>query len=327
MKPGDVRRTAIAMLLTSGLLALSGGCDSDTSGSPGDGGSSLSDSSSSPVDTSSTPGDTSSSGVGRGGRDELNGVRVTVVQQRIDEGTRRIAIQVSTDAETSLQVVGVQLKSAGFQLIPATSKDTMFPPGRVIDLTTVYGKPLCGGVDPTKRLSAVLTVDDSAGSTSTYEVPVTGEGVGLIRRLHDAECAQFRLRQAASVSYTDFTRARVAGDEVLAGALELERPDKGGSGEVIIIDSLSGSVLFDFRPVAGTKPGFVARLATSAERLRLPVLIGSSGRCDQHARSQSTQTFLFSAYVRVGSGTEHREIMIPSAPLQRQALALLDDVC
>lgn len=263
-----------------------------------------------------------------GDGDGLTGVRATVVQQRIDEGTRHIAIEISTDAKTSLHVVGVQLISAGFQPLPLTSKDTTFAPGQVIDLTTDYGDPRCDhGHDPTDGLSALLTVEDAPGGTRTYEVPVTGTGVGLIRRLHAAECAELRLRQATAVSYSEFKRARVDGDQVLAGALEFDRPDQGGSGEPVVIDSMSGTVLFQFRPLSDTTSGPVARLTRSAERFRLPVVIASSGRCDQHARSQSTQTFLFSVYLRVGSADVHREILVPPTGLQRQALALLDDVC
>lgn len=314
MWTSDIGRACTAALLTVGLAVFGIGCSSDTP---------------------STTGDTPSSGgavtAGNGGnpsdRTWTHGVRASVVQQRIDEGTRRIGIEVTLDKTTSLYVVGVQLRSAGFETVPATGKDTAFAPGQVIDLTTVYGKPLCDGADPTRGLSAVLTIENSAGSQRTLEVPVTARGAGLVRRLHEAECARLRLRQAASISYTAFTRASVDGDEVLVGALELERPTTGGSRELVLVDSLSGSVLFDFLPIAEATPRYVARLAPGAERLLLPVLIGSNGRCDQHARSQSTQTFLFSAYVRVGSAVEHREIVVPPRRLQRQALALLDDVC
>lgn len=271
-------------------------------------------------------GSTTGSGAG-GGADQLSGVRASVVQQRIDEGTRHIGIEVSVDPHTSLHVVGVQLKSAGFEAIPITDKDTTFAPGQVIDLTTDYGRPLCDGVDPTDGLSAVLSIDDATGDSRTYEIPVTGSGIGLIRRLHEAECARLALREAAPITYTTFHRARVDDEEVLVGALRLERPAAGGSGAAVGVDALLGSVLFDFRALADVRPGLVARLDAGQQVLRVPVRIGSSGRCDQHARSQSTQTFLFSAYVRVGSTAEHREILVPPPTLQRQALALLDDVC
>lgn len=310
------RRATITASLTLSLASLLVGCSGDDTSRRGN------------VSSTSSASSARPSSTGDGGEsEELVGVRATVVQQRIDEGTRRIGIQISVDAKTSLHVVGVQLRSAGFRPVLATGKDSMFAPGRVIDLVTTYGRALCEGQDPTEGLSAALTVEESAGSTRTYEVPVTGDGVGLVRRLHAAACAKLSLQQAASVAYTPFRRARVDGEEVLAGALEFERPDDADPGEVVTVDSLSGSVLFDFHPLRRTEPGFVARLETSTERLRLPVVIGSSGRCDQHARSQSTQTFLFSVYARVGSAVEHREIMIPPPLLQRQALALLDDVC
>ncbi|MBA2445734.1 MAG: hypothetical protein H0V49_10430 [Nocardioidaceae bacterium] len=312
MKACDVRRATVATLWTFGLTVLIAGCPGGRS---------------SPDDISDSP-RASFSSDSEGGRDgaEFRDVRANIVQQRIDEGTRRIGMRVSA-AKTSLHVVGVQLRSAGFQTLPATSKDTLIAPGRVIDLSTTYGAARCEGEDPAEGLSAVLTLVDSAGSSRAIEVPVTGHGVGLIRRLHDAECAHRQLSQAASISYSDFTRDRIDGEEVLAGALELERADNGSSGEVVLVKSLAGSVLFDFRPLARGEPGVFARLAAGSQHTRLQVVIGSSGRCDQHARSQSTQTFLFSAFVRVGSAVQHREIVVPPPQLRRQALALLNAVC
>ncbi len=328
MRPGGIRRACLALSLAVGLAVSASACHGDASSQAGG------DSASTTADAvpgnarADAPPHASGAPPREGDADgnALSGVRASVVQQRIDEGTRHIAIEISVDAHTSLHVVAVQLRSAGFRPVAATSKDTSFAPRQVIDLSTVYGRPLCDE-DPTADLSAVLTVEESSGSDATYEVPVTGGGVGLIRRLHAAECAQLRLRQAASLSYGDFGRDRVDGVEVLAGALELERPDHGGSGDVVLIKSLSGSVLFEFRPVAKTAPRYVARLARDADRLRLPVVIASNDRCDPHARSQSTQTFLFSVYVRVGSAAEYRQILVPPRQLQRQSLAFLDDVC
>jgi len=257
---------------------------------------------------------------------DIEGLSVTVVQQRIDEGTRRIGIRVGTGPDMSLHVRGVQLESPAFEPVPTTDKDTEFTPRQSIDLTTTYGDPRCGE-NPVEGLAANVVVQDRDGER-TVEVPVTGSGIGLVRRLHTSECASQALRRAAPVSYAGkFSRDAVAGVQVLIGALELRRPVAGGSRAVVVVDSLAGSVLFDFAVLRQPAPGPVARLEPSSDRLRLPVLIGSNGRCDQHARSQSTQTFLFSAYVRVDGSAQHREILVPPPALQRQALALLDDVC
>lgn len=256
------------------------------------------------------------------------GLHATVVQQRIDEGTRRIAVEVTTDGSTSLHVVGVQLVSPGFEPTAPTPKDTVFAPRQTIDLTLTYGDPVCDGVDPTAGLAAELTVQEASGTPRTTRVPVTGPGVGLVRRLHESECAQQRLYAAVSLQFSpDFHRRVVAGRPVLAGRLQLRRPDSGGSGAVVVVDSLSGSVLFDFLPRHPPGSGPVAQLSAGDSGLSVPVVIASRGRCDQHARSQSTQTFLFSVFVRVAGEPEQRQIMVPPRPLQRQALAYLDAIC
>lgn len=301
--------TLVCILLVAVLVATVSGCDGNSASTEA-------------ATRTDTPAATSVPGA-------VAGVRARVVQQRIDEGTRRIGVQVTTDANTSLHVVGVQLRSPGFRTVPATPKDTRFAPGQTIDLTTTYGDPVCGSdVDPAEDLTALLTVRDHRGGAATGQVPITGRGVAFIRRLHTSECAEQNLRTAAPPVYTGrFTRASVDGTVVLAGTLTLRRPENG-SGEPVAIDALTGSVLFAFETAEPVEPGRpVARLAPTDDVLRVPVQIGSSGRCDEHARSQSTQTFLFSAFVRVGAEPVYRKILVPPPGLQRRALTLLDDVC
>jgi len=225
-----------------------------------------------------------------------------------------------------VHVVGVQLDSPGFRPVPVTAKDTDFAPAQTIDLTTTFGAARGAGVDPTYGLSVRLWVE-TAGGPATLQVPVTGTGVGLIRRLHDSACAAQQLRMAASVSYgATFARSVVGGEAVLVGDVVLRRPD-GGSGDPVVVESLDGSVLFEVAPLRDGRTGPVAALSPTRERVRVPVSIGSRGRCDQHARSQSTQTHLFSVFVRVGAESLHREIIAPPPWLKRASLALLDDVC
>lgn len=250
----------------------------------------------------------------------------SVVQQRLDEGTRRIGIEVSTGPATSMHVVGARLESPGFRPVPVAAKDTLFAPRQTIDLTTTFGAARCSGVDPTDGLSVRLDLQTADGE-STVHLPVTGRGAGLVRRLHRSSCAEAALRRAAPVSYGGpFVRAVVAGETVLAGDLVLRRPATGGSGDPVMVESLGGSVLFEVAPLRAGR-GTTSSLGPDEQVLRLPVRIGSTGRCDQHARSQSTQTFLFSVYVSVGPRAQHREILVPPARLQRRSLALLDDVC
>jgi hypothetical protein len=51
------------------------------------------------------------------------------------------------------------------------------------------------------------------------------------------------------------------------------------------------------------------------------------GRCDEHARSQSTQTFVWRFWVQVGERPPVSHIVRPDEPTQERLLAFLDWAC
>jgi hypothetical protein len=104
--------------------------------------------------------------------------------------------------------------------------------------------------------------------------------------------------------------------EYLPGRLVLtHRP--GATDRVRIVD-LGGSVLLDLLPRDGRKalPG---ELAGEQRELAFPVLLGSAHRCDAHALGQSSQTFLISAYVRLGTEPTQR-VILPLSTVERDRL-------
>ncbi len=65
-------------------------------------------------------------------------------------------------------------------------------------------------------------------------------------------------------------------------------------------------------------------------RARHPVSRSSSAtvaRCDPHSRGQSTQTFLFRAFLRLDAGPELSRLVPPTAAQQRRLLRFLDHAC
>jgi hypothetical protein len=56
-------------------------------------------------------------------------------------------------------------------------------------------------------------------------------------------------------------------------------------------------------------------------------VFGSAHRCDGHARGQSQQTFLFSAYVRVGNHPAQRVVLDLSSAERDRLIALVDRDC
>jgi hypothetical protein len=185
-----------------------------------------------------------------------------------------------------------------------------------------YGTPVCeAGVSVD---DAQLLVDyEQNGTPKTVALPVAKLGRDLLANLHDGGCAQQRLDAAAAFSYhTPFHRETVDHELVLVGELELTRPENGGSDERVVVESVFGSVLFQFE--ASDAPDV---LAPGQPSTTVPVLIRGNNRCDPHARSASQQTFVFTVDVRVGSSAPHREIIEPPTKLRVQAMAYLDDVC
>jgi hypothetical protein len=251
-----------------------------------------------------------------------SGMSATVVQQRTDVGTPRIGLEVTTDHHTTLHVTDVQLLSDAFEERPPTAKDTDFTPDRTIDLTVDYGTPVCGAgvsVDDAQ----VLVQYEQDGTAKTVALPVAKLGLDLLANLHDGGCAQRRLDAAGGFSYrTPFHRETVDGELVLVGDLVLKRPADGGSDEKVVVESVFGSVLFQFE--ATDAPNV---LAPGQRSTTVPVLMRGNNRCDPHARSASQQTFIFTVDVRVGSSAPHREIIEPPTRLRVQAMAYLDDVC
>ncbi len=290
--------SVLAVVLTVGLAGCTG--DSDNEGSGG-----------SPTADPTTTVDAADSGM-----------RATVVQQRTDVGTPRIGLEVTTDHHTTLHVTDVQLLSDAFEERSPTPKDTDFIPDRTIDLTVDYGTPVCEG-DVTVDDAQVLVHYEQDGTAKTAVLPVAKLGLDLLANLHAGGCAQQQLDAAAAFSYrTPFHRETVDGDLVLVGDLVLKRPADGGSDEKVVVESVFGSVLFQFE--ATDAPNV---LAPGQPSTKVPVLIRGNNRCDPHARSASQQTFVFTVDVRVGSSAEHREIIEPPTPLRVQAMAYLDDVC
>jgi hypothetical protein len=298
---------ALAAVVVVALAGCTGGSGDDTADS---------------ADSADSAGSTTTTAADNGA-----GLSATVVQQRLDVGTTTIGLEVTTDDQTTVHVSGVKMLTDAFAGKPVEPKDTDFAPGQTVDLTVNYGRPVCDpGITPD---DAQVQVDYTAAGDDTEQsqtLPVARLGLVLLRHLHETGCAEQRLDEAASLTYADdFHREVVDGTLSLVGHMVLQRPDDGGSGEPVVLDSVLGSVLFEF--VKMTEHGPVGSLPRGEDRAEIPVLIRGNDRCSAHERSAAQQVFVFTTDVRVGDGEQHREIIEPPRKLQVQSLALLDDVC
>lgn len=247
----------------------------------------------------------------------------TLLQYRPDEGTNRLEVELTNRSPAPVTVRAVQLRWSGVRDAPRTPKDTDYAVGQTIDLTTTYGTAACDVADPADRPGVTVTLDDGR----TVRLTLDQHGVDMLKRFRTRDCALQRLAYAATVEFDpDFHSVHIGGDEYLSSTLVLRRPDHGDTATAVTVATLTGSVLLTFTaPPAAPLP---VTLRPGEPELRVPVLIGSTFRCDDHSRSQSTQTFLLSAYLRIGDDrAQQRVILVPDAEVRAQAGALMDRAC
>ncbi|WP_156384181.1 hypothetical protein [Marmoricola sp. Leaf446] len=302
-----VRRRAVALVAA---LALLGGCG----GSP--------DASSSPdaSDPAAPSGRPSPGRTVTARPDPLPaGVRLSFVQQRFDEGTRRAGVRVANGEPRAMRVVSVGVDWAAYPLrLHRVDYDV---PGRsVVDLRYLLPRAACAPAAGRDRPTGVAVVREG-GRNRTLRRPVDAEGRRFLDRLWRADCDARTLRRAVSVSYADrWTRDRTAGDGLAAaldGSLVLRR--RGGT-QPVRVDQVQGSVLMDLTLTGPTT------LPADADGAALPLRL-RPGRCDEHGRSQSTQTFVWRVWLAVGDAEPRARVVSPTPAQQDRLLAFLDEAC
>jgi hypothetical protein len=244
----------------------------------------------------------------------------TLTQSRTDLGTPMINAQLTNVGDAPITVTSIEVRSPDLARVEPSPKDTTYAPGRIIDLRTPYGRPLCQS-DSLTAASYVLTLDDG----STVTLPIDKHGLRWLDGIYRHDCAVRELSAVARVAFNpDATRTTVSGEQYLKGSLSVRRPAGRPADEPFEIRWVSGSVLLRLLP---RTPGqFPFTLEPGQRSARVPILIGTF-RCGPHELSASQQTFLLSAYARTPSVHTQRLIIVPPPPLRAKAQQLLVDVC
>jgi hypothetical protein len=247
---------------------------------------------------------------------------VSLAQTRSDYGSQQIGVRVTNTGDAPFTVESVRLVWSGLPESPETPKDTEFPPGLTIDLTTKLGAADCTGY-PDSELEAPAAQLEVAGLDEPITAPLDDHGRAWLQRLYAGACDEAALLAVADVRLGDrWTRIEVDGTPYLRGWIEL---DRNSGSEPVTVTSLRGSVLLDLEPVRPGHP--IGTLAGDRPLLRIPVRVGSTDLCTGHALGGSTQTFLLSAYVRHGDSEAHRVIMVPGETTKQRILDVVHDAC
>ncbi|MGA8845433.1 MAG: hypothetical protein WB471_02340 [Nocardioides sp.] len=104
----------------------------------------------------------------------------------------------------------------------------------------------------------------------------------------------------------------------------LARPAAESAPTKVRVVQLDGSVLFDV-PLRGADHPTVLR--PGRPQIRIQIIVRDAGRCDPHSLGQSTRTFLFRVFVRLGGGRELSRLVVPTVAQRRRLSTFLDLAC
>ncbi len=248
---------------------------------------------------------------GPGAAVDAEGVHLTFIQTRSLEGTNRAQVRMINESDQDIEVSQVGLDWPGF---PGGVQE--FPylvgAGLTLDLPYELPDPDCAA-DPAEPAYALAL---APGLELRQEVDPAGRR--FLDRLWRTACDEQAIAAAAEFAYGDRWRVTGRGEEsVLHGTLWVTRAT---NQERLRVAQLKGSVLFALQ-VRGA-----ATLRAGAPRVAIPLDI-TRGRCDEHGRSQSTQTFVWRVWLEIGAAAPISHIVTPAPAQQDRLLAFLDEAC
>jgi hypothetical protein len=215
------------------------------------------------------------------------GVELTATATRssLFDSQRTFRLELTNDGDAPVTVASVQLDSPLFEPVPASSRDTQLAPGQRLLLPVPYGPSICPGAGPSNLVTLV--------SGDEVVVPLGQLPVGVMDALHEVECGEAAVRDAADVAFGDdwtSTGARSARGEVVVAT--------HGETEVTV-DGMRGNIVFGVRGADTDPPLLTVAGAGEIGRLPLELVVD---RCDTHALIESKRTFKFPLEVRLDGG-------------------------
>jgi hypothetical protein len=219
-----------------------------------------------------------------------------LLQFRRDVERRRLEVRLVA-ADAGLVVEALELRAPGLTTGPADVAGTVLVPAPGLDLPVTMGPADC--TVPAGAPVAALRLRDAGGAQRTVEVPLADDG--LVRRLHEADCAEQALRDQAAVTVVGVEPVATGRVPALRVSVELRR--------------LTGS---DPVRVAGTGPNTVYDITAVGP---LPTLVEDPvvlqvdmvpARCDVHALGESYRTGLIGLVLALGDAAPRPLVLTPA---------------
>ena len=253
-------------------------------------------------------------------------VYASLAQFRDDVAVRRLQIRIHNGSDHAIRVDRLGLSWPGIRLGADATPATIVSPGVMVDIPVPFSEVICGAnpgpSDPPPPIEPVAlgALSDPAAPPATrmQQIPVV-DGLSVLGRIYTADCRVQSVHEVVDVSLGAWSPAGAAPDAPEAGTLRLVRQPEslGNAGRPapeVQVDGFSGSVLLDLEPAVQPPAGEpVATLGTDAQRLDVPVIASSNGRCDGHALGGSSQTFVLQVHLRIGGESIGIDLVVDPA--------------
>lgn len=244
---------------------------------------------------------------------------ISLTQIRRHQGTSRIAVKVGNEGTSPVRIERVALDVAGFGPADPSTEDALLRPGVRADLPIVLGEARCDGGSPSSAGESTVVVSVRPDGGPRQDVRVVLPPDIVLDELLDEQCTLRAIREAVDIH---FGESWTLEGTTLLGSIEMRRLE---SEEPIALTGIAGTVLYNLRP-APEGPSPLLVLDPAADVAELPVQI-TAARCDGHALSQSSQSFLFSAWVSMDGDPEQHAPLIPPEDAREPYLELTRVAC
>lgn len=233
------------------------------------------------------------------------GVTVELVQLRADVAPRQAQVHVTNGSDQTLTIGEVRVEDPRFEG-PATrvvaGRTSTVPAGRSVDVRVQLPAVDCSAPEEGDP-EVVLEIDSAAGEG---EVTASAtDPLGFVAPLHERECREERLTDAAALAFTGFQES-APGE---AAVLELTVTPTG-EGEATIAGVQATNLLdFGAASVDGAHPLDLSIAATGTEPIvvELPLV---PFRCDPHAVQEDKRGTIFDVRVVVDGEPGEIELFV-----------------
>jgi hypothetical protein len=313
---GPSLRTAVAATAAAACVLAAAACSATPRESPAQPAAApavASPSGTAPDAPSPTPGPTPTPapGLAAVAGDEHAGLTGQLLQFRRDVAARRLQVRLVA-ANTGLVVEGLELRAPGLPISSALNGEAALRQQPGLDLPVVMGAADCT-VQPAPPV-VELRLRDDTGARRTVVVPL--DDGGLVRRLHDQDCADQLLQGEADIRVVDVVPVPTAKGPALRVSIQLSRI---AGTDPVRVTGTSSNTVYDIDPV-----GPLPTLGTGTAVL---VVDAVPARCDAHALGESYRTGLIDLVLAVGDAAPRPYVLTPADDVRHRLETFAVETC